>query len=420
MKLIRFDNEITFIDSQGTPHNAIVGDHLTEDDFRTLYQDYRNGTLKEDDILLFVYPELAEKRRLEEAINYLVRTGHFNVDKGAIYRENIPISLPELLVKHYYDAYENVDTEYITALDNFWTLCALNPDPQARHDLFPFLQRFGMIITKKGYILLYRNVDVKKEGDVDLHNFVNTEYYRIKRIKKSPKTYWVVEQDGLHTSITENAYFNNNYEGRIVGTVEDLYDNPTWTQTIYTDRHTGKTEIKLKEPVSMPRSKCDPNPLNECSTGYHGASAQWLEKNYYGHQGMAILVNPMNVTAVPHRSSYGKMRFCEYYPMCLVDWDDEGKIITPDTVVFENDYTDYVQSELQKMLKEADVQEFKVNSFQFTGKEFSALSTSIEQVQLKVSNRISSITKYCEKCGTELSAYEALAGICEQCYNKEE
>ena len=42
---------------------------------------------------------------------------------------------------------------------------------------------------------------------------------------------------------------------------------------------------------------------------------------------MMVLVNPADVVAVPPIDDYGKMRTCAYYPVSVVDFDDEGNII---------------------------------------------------------------------------------------------
>ena len=47
------------------------------------------------------------------------------------------------------------------------------------------------------------------------------------------------------------------------------------------------------------RDKCDTVQENTCSTGLHIGGRGWLKKNYYGNTGLACLINPADVVAVP-------------------------------------------------------------------------------------------------------------------------
>lgn len=42
---------------------------------------------------------------------------------------------------------------------------------------------------------------------------------------------------------------------------------------------------------------------------------------------MQVLVNPAKIVAVPTIDDYGKMRCCEYFPVALIDFDENGDII---------------------------------------------------------------------------------------------
>ncbi len=68
---------------------------------------------------------------------------------------------------------------------------------------------------------------------------------------------------------------------------------------VYTDHHSHSTRIKIGEMVTLPREKCDCDSNNECSKGLHCASVKWLKKSYFGNVGLACLVNPADVVAVP-------------------------------------------------------------------------------------------------------------------------
>ncbi len=99
---------------------------------------------------------------------------------------------------------------------------------------------------------------------------------------------------------------------------------------IYTDYHSHSTRIKIGEMVTLDRSKCDCDSSNECSRGLHCASVKWLKRNYFGSVGLACLVNPADVVAVPHNSSYGKLRTCAYLPMEIIHYDENDNVIPLD------------------------------------------------------------------------------------------
>lgn len=42
---------------------------------------------------------------------------------------------------------------------------------------------------------------------------------------------------------------------------------------------------------------------------------------------MVCLCNPAKVVSVPYQDDYGKLRTCEYLPIALAEYDDNGKVI---------------------------------------------------------------------------------------------
>ena len=51
--------------------------------------------------------------------------------------------------------------------------------------------------------------------------------------------------------------------------------------------------------VTMKRDACDSVQENTCSSGLHVAGKGWLKRNYFGNNGLVVLVNPADVVAVP-------------------------------------------------------------------------------------------------------------------------
>ena len=108
----------------------------------------------------------------------------------------------------------------------------------------------------------------------------------------------------------------------------------------------------IGEKVAIPRSECDSSPDRTCSRGLHLASSHWLSQNYFGEQGLVALVDPRNVVSVPYED-FGKLRCCEYFPIGLAEYDEEGKIIPIKTDIFEHDYSADIVETLEKLIQES-------------------------------------------------------------------
>lgn len=196
-------------------------------------------------------------------------TSELTIEVSSVYWKDVsPLSMPMSFAEKVMKAKKNKDTVKLNAYRNFWTLLSLNPDPDVRQNLFKFLEKWGMVITKSGLFVGYRNANIYRES-------------------------------------------NNPSEG-----------------TIYTDAHSGTTRIMIGRMVTLPREQCDTNSNNECSRGLHIGGTSWLDKGYYGDVGLVCLVNPVDVVAVPWaHAEYGKLRTCAYMPIDQAQYDDDGHII---------------------------------------------------------------------------------------------
>src|SRR5690606_32698549 len=98
--------------------------------------------------------------------------------------------------------------------------CALNPDPRARQDLFEFLEGGNFTITTSGYFVAYRNVNVKNEGNAELQKFITQEFLKIKRWKKAPRNYGVIDLGNGKYKLTTDLP-NVNTEGKDIGNLAE-------------------------------------------------------------------------------------------------------------------------------------------------------------------------------------------------------
>ena len=200
-----------------------------------------------------------------------------------------------------------------------------------------------MKITEAGLVVAYRNADIKEESKY------STEY-----VKNIINSYY---QEKYVNGLNPKEILDSNGKS-----LEEIYNeivNEGAGSPIYTDQHSHSTTIKLGQPVSMPRSEvnCDQNVT--CSFGLHCASAGWLKRNYFGDVGLQVLVNPANICSVPPEDNYGKMRTCEYFPIALVDFDDNGDVIEPECPLY-NDVAYLKQLTYEGEINNVDVDKYTI------------------------------------------------------------
>ena len=224
----------------------------------------------DEDIYAIMCPEYSKKK--EEYYSALsvaenIRNSKILVLKGeSVYWEEVSqLSMPIELVKAVLNAENNNDEVKINTYKNFWTLMSLNPDERCRKNLFWFLNKNGLVISKCGFFVAYRNAN-----------------------------YHHTDEDG---------------------------------SVVYTDAHSGTTRIKIGEVVTIPRKECDPVQEHTCSRGLHLGSRYWLKRNYFGNIGLVCLCNPADVVAVPPLDNYGKLRTCAYLPIAKAEFDEDGDVI---------------------------------------------------------------------------------------------
>ena len=348
--------------------------------------------------------EFEEKKEAAEAnevlINFMERLEAFEfpdasyeVKDQQLFMKGINAPIPEFLGRkiaqlHTYTTITEAAEDERTALKNFWRLCALNPSTRCREDLYGFLSKNKMTITPSGCFIAYRNVNIKKEGNKKLTEFISKQWAQVKKWKKSPKNYGVYVTDKTKYSImkvdesfessvgsdyktknipitpdgvtvpvktygnlseSEDPHFGEVYIGNLADLYNNLSNQDDKDTTIYTDGWSGKMAITIGEPVSIPRNQCDSNSSATCSRGLHAANSQWLKSGYFGSTGLAVLINPMNVISCPYADS-GKLRCCEYMPVSVIEFDENEEVIPFDCSIIDIDYGRHTEAQLLDML----------------------------------------------------------------------
>ena len=256
-KVIKVDNKVTVLLENGD----FVEREITDEEFKKVLE-----AQSDDEVLRILCPEYSEivdsRNKALSMVEKLRQSKILRVKNDTIYWDNVSsLSVPVELAEAIVDAELEHNDLKISTYRNFWTLMSLNPDDRCRKNLFWFLQRYGMTISKCGFFVGYRNVD--KTGE----------------------------------------------------------------ENVFTDHHSHKFRIKVGEMVTMDRNKCDTVQENTCSTGLHIGGKGWLKRNYYGDTGLACLVNPADVVAVPPLDNYGKLRTCAYLPMEIIHYDENDDVI---------------------------------------------------------------------------------------------
>lgn len=200
-KLIRLGSKVIALFEDGS---YCENDNISDEVFKTLIN------ASEEEVFAIMVPEYSKKRKEYNDIMDLannVENSKILVLKGeSIYWEEVSqLSLPTEFAKAVINAETNNDQVKLDTYKNFWTLMSLNPDERCRKNLFWFLNKNGLVISKCGFFVAYRNAN-----------------------------YHHTEEDG---------------------------------SIVYTDAHTGTTRIKIGEVVTMPREDCDTVQEHTCSQG---------------------------------------------------------------------------------------------------------------------------------------------------------
>lgn len=264
-KIIKVNNNTIVILEDGSSYQR---EGLTDEEFNRLCE---ATTIEE--VLAIMNPDyeniVEEIKENKQVVKAARSSDILTFRNDAVYWEEISmLSMPKELVQAVLDAEKQSDEIRLETYKNFWTLMSLNPDEECRRNLFWFLNKNGLVISRCGFFVAYRNVDIHKE------------------------------------STSENE--------------------------IFTDNYTKTFKIRIGEMVTMDRKKCDSDNKVTCSRGLHLGARTWLKANYCGQQGLVCLCNPAEVVAVPHQDHYGKMRTCAYLPIAKAEFDSHGDVIPYD------------------------------------------------------------------------------------------
>lgn len=214
-KIIRIDDLVIITLDSGDTYQK---NGITDEEFNVIL-----NAKSEDDIVEIFFPKFKEVKEEIDNIKLLedrVRKSNLLEWKNdAIYFPLVSgLSMPKELAQSILDAENNKDDIKLETYKNFWTLMSLNPDEKCRQNLYWFLQKNGLVISKHGFFVAYRNVDTTKEKGVYTDHHSHSFKIRIGEMVSMPRSQCDDNQEvtcssGLH--LGSSAWLKHNYYGTV-------------------------------------------------------------------------------------------------------------------------------------------------------------------------------------------------------------
>lgn len=375
MKFIKVGQKAFIKLSDGT---TFINDEFSEEDVKFMME-----VKDEEEVKLRFMPVYKDYNEALTEYKSAQQKGEFSTilefkDGKYIIPKVSEVSVSQYMVDKILEAEKEKDTNRIEGYINFWTLLCQNPNTEARDNLLWFLDKHGFSILKSGLFTAFRSV-VSIENlfsKTDMEE-INNFYNKVRRWKKSPKNYEVVERDCkiqiLHKNLIKEADFNR--LGNLCSIVERDHQ--------YTDKYTKTMKISLGTPVRIPRSECDEDSSNECSSGLHLTHSGWSSLNSFGNKILLCLCNPANVTAVPTKDSYNKIRTCEYFPVKEVTYIG-GSIVDS---VKDGEEMDYFEISYGGEVVNENTDTFRIDIPELPNINKEKITLNIEEIKQKLKQR---------------------------------
>lgn len=212
-KIIKIDNKVIVMFEDGS---YCEKNDVSKEEFETIVK-----AESDEEIFAIMCPEynkvVQEYLDVKSIYDRIEKSNLLTLEGEIIYwKEVSELSMPTELVKAVLDAEEQRDKVRIDTYRNFWTLMGLNPDEKCRKNLFWFLERNGLIISKCGFFIAYRNVVPTKDADVYTDAHSGTTKIEIGKVVTIPREECDNNSDvtcsrGLH--LGARTWLKQNYYG---------------------------------------------------------------------------------------------------------------------------------------------------------------------------------------------------------------
>lgn len=328
-----------------------------------------------------LYPPFAEQieevRSSKKIVEDLTTHPDFYTQNDCLYHVDVPnLSIPKSLAKRFQELFENpeeVENE-LPRLINFWKWLSLNPDAESREDVYAWIGKYKIPILPSGLMLTFRRV--LKVANIDEHAYEIFEaaqdlFAKQRKNKKS-------------TNVTMYKHYDSTYSlkpikddqtGVEVGLVSKIVEQGVSEEGIYyTDNHSKTYKYYLGKENRMDRSEVDPNKNRTCSNGFHVAGPGFAYSGF-GDTPVACVVNPKDILVV-YTNDHGKTRCSAFTIVGILkqdaEWKDDKDILETIDVA-----TQYQVDELNRLIKESNIKDVKVQNFlkEGPGIDFNSLPT---------------------------------------------
>lgn len=214
-KIIKIDDlVIVTLDSGETFQRSGV----TEEEFNTIF-----NSQSDEELFEIMHPKIKEVRKevraIEELEERVRKSNLLEWRNDAIYFPIVSeLSVPKELALSILDAEDSNDTLRIETYKNFWTLMSLNPDEKCRQNLYWFLEKNGLVISKHGFFVAYRNVDPTSQEGIYTDNHTHTFKIKVGEMVTMDRAQCDDNQEvtcsrGLH--LGARTWLKHNYCGSI-------------------------------------------------------------------------------------------------------------------------------------------------------------------------------------------------------------
>lgn len=343
------------------------------------YEQIRNATSKED-VLDLLIPKIKGndydidkeeddiKTQIAPIVSILSEVDDFEVVGEDVFLKGVKsIAIPSSIVAEFIRIVSEMDKnrekdyglEYISkdadlgeeynSLLMFTRWLLMNPIESARRDCLTFVKKNDIKLTTNGLMQCYRRVVSKNKSNEKLVKFVSESYFKVKKNKKSPKSYTIAERLGDYKLVKNGEIFkDDNPYWTNQGNLYDLYQNlANLQQKSYTDSHTKSKDIKIGAIYKEDEDNIDLDNTKDCSSGLH-VGAKNFGFDGFGDVGVLALVNPMYVRSVPVSDAH-KMRVSEMFIATTMEKEDYDNL--NDIVDFSEEYCNATVEELTENLK---------------------------------------------------------------------
>lgn len=258
IKIIKTGSQVITFFSDGS---SITRNDLTEEQICSLVK------AKTDEEAMSIVDQsygkkLAEHNEAKRLVDSVKKSSVLTFEgESAYWRDVSGLTIPKELVKSILDAEEKNDAVRLETYRNFWTLMSLNPDETCRKNLYWYLTKNELVISRSGFFVAYRNACKTDVEGVYTDKHSHTTRIKIGEMVTMPREKCdndsnVTCSRGLHAA--NRFWLTKNYYGD-VGLV--VLINPADVVAVPHEDAYGKLRTCAYLPIALAEYGEDDHPL---------------------------------------------------------------------------------------------------------------------------------------------------------------